>query len=216
MNHIITRPVSSRMFLRHRSAYLEWRHSNESSPDFVKDMASHLGLRMPLISRVHIPRCRSTSQQRPSCFHSQLENFGAKASSSCFHKSDSMLSLQAVLQLKYANVHIRSRLLSNDFMAVAIAGQRFMDTMNQYVEDLQHAAVQQMQLRSQLIKIGVDKDTVTAIDAVLKQMDSRIAEIGTEMSVLWQHLSALVNHQENYNSAATLQQTVGMPGITAC
>lgn len=91
-----------------------------------------------------------------------------------------------------------------------------MDTMNQYVEDLQHAAVQQMQLRSQLIKIGVDKDTVTAIDAVLKQMDSRIAEIGTEMSVLWQHLSALVNHQENYNSAATLQQTVGMPGITAC
>lgn len=90
-----------------------------------------------------------------------------------------------------------------------MAGRKFLEMMNQYIQDLQQSAVQQIQLRAHVSRIGMDKDTITAMDLVLSQMDRRIVEIGAEMSVLWQELSNLEIHHKSHVGVAPLQ--LGFP-----
>lgn len=87
--------------------------------------------------------------------------------------------------------------------------------MHQYVQDLQQSAVQQTQLRAQILRIGLDKDTIAAMDLVLSRMDRRIVEMGAEMSILWQELSILESHQESYHISPPLQQTTFSSEIVA-
>ncbi|CZT21042.1 uncharacterized protein RCC_06903 [Ramularia collo-cygni] len=109
-----------------------------------------------------------------------------------------------------------SEVISNtDSRTVMKAGQRFLEALNQYTQDLQQAAIQQIQLRAQMIRIGVGKETTTAMDVFLSQMDRRIVEISAESSVLWQEFSLLESPPEKRFDAASLQQSLFPPEIAA-
>lgn len=60
---------------------------------------------------------------------------------------------------------------------------------DEYGKDLQHAAAQQIQVRAQVMKIEIGKDSIA--DVLLRRTDLRIVEIGARIDVLWQELSSL-------------------------
>lgn len=76
---------------------------------------------------------------------------------------------------------------SNDASTIRDAGQEFIISLSRYTNDLQAAAMAQIQLRATLVEVGVEKSVLEGIDAVVGMLDRQIIGLGTELQGLeWQ------------------------------
>ncbi|KXT15686.1 hypothetical protein AC579_139 [Pseudocercospora musae] len=80
---------------------------------------------------------------------------------------------------------------SDDASTIRNAGQEFLRTLRRYINDLQAAAMAQIQLRATLVEVGVEKNVLEGIDAVVGMLDRQIIGLGTEMQGLEWQLSSV-------------------------
>lgn len=77
------------------------------------------------------------------------------------------------------------------------AGQTFTHALNRYVAELQSAAIRQVQLRGDLVRVGgIDSVALEALDAVLARLDERIVVVGAEAQGLEFELGLLEGEVE--------------------
>ncbi|KXT05206.1 hypothetical protein AC578_8372 [Pseudocercospora eumusae] len=95
-----------------------------------------------------------------------------------------------VSDLKTAHWTVAS---SNDAATIRSAGHDFLVTLSRYINDLQATAMAQIRLRATLVEVGVEKDVLEGIDAVVGMLDRQIIGLGTEMQGLEWQLSSVAD-----------------------
>ncbi|EME46532.1 hypothetical protein DOTSEDRAFT_22585 [Dothistroma septosporum NZE10] len=119
-----------------------------------------------------------------------IEHFQRRISDFCSHHIH-LFGQAHQSGIKNAHRELRS---SRDRDTTLTAGEVFVASLHDYVQDLQQAAIQQIQWRASIRNIGAAKEVLYAADAVLSQLDAQILSMGAEAENLMQEILMLRGH----------------------